>query len=515
MTDDRSRDDAASWFAAQFGSHDDPDDSADAAGAADEALDAAEAGDTAKADGVVGPAAEPTSGDAAGPAGGLPSWSPALPEGTVAPEPAVSASGGFNWGLTPTNAAPSAPSVVPVPSEPAAGPVAPPESTASPESTAPPESTTPLASVLQPAPEAPLPSMFAPPLPVQPEPLPPATSVFAPPSVAAPSAAPPPLVVPPVAPPVELPVAAQGEPQPFDAALAGGPSIETEPPTVALPWEGPATELFAPPVASASVAEPATELLGGFGPGADAAAASPVDALFGESQFREYQTGSLATAKPAPERVPRAPIPRSQRVLFWIAGSLAALLVLVGLFFLGTKLPRSSGAPAAATMPSASAKPSPSPTPTVLPVGPLAVGSYKWDRLLGGECLDPFTSPWAEKFTVVDCGAPHPAQLVARGVFAATPLAATDPSAQATPAVGGPTSAYPGAEALQAQINLLCTTPGVIDFAAAGAYDDIQILGSYPATAKQWADGERSYFCFVTRSSGQPITGSVAVPKAP
>jgi hypothetical protein len=202
-------------------------------------------------------------------------------------------------------------------------------------------------------------------------------------------------------------------------------------------------------------------------------------------------------------------------VLFWIAGSLAALLVLVALFFLGTKLPRAETAPAAVATPKASATPTPSPTPTVLPAGPLAAGSYKWDQLLGGECLEPFTSPWAEKFTVVDCTVPHPAQMVARGVFAETPPAAGDGSAPATPSVGGEASSYPGADALQAQINLLCTTPGVIDFAAAGAYNDIQILGSYPATDKQWADGERSYFCFVTRSSGEPLTGSVAAPKAP
>ena len=482
MTDDRRREDAASWFAAQFGSHDDPDDDA---GPADEAPDAAEADEAAEVDEAVGPGAEPTSGDGAEPAEGLSPRPPAPSGETVASEPAASTSGGFNWGLTPTNAAPPTP----------------------------PEST------LPPAPADPPPSVFAPPPLVPSEPLPPAASVFAPPPLVVPPVTPPPLIVPPVAPSVDLPVPAPAEPQPFDAALAGGPSVEAEPPTMALPWEGPATELFAPPVASAPVAEPATELLGGFGAGAaDAAAASSVDALFGESQFREYQTGSLAAAKPTAERTPRTPrepIPRSQKLLFWIAGSLAALLVLVGLFFLGTKLPRASSAPASATTPTASAKPSPSPTPTVLPVGPLAVGSYTWDRLLGGECLDPFTSPWVEKFTVVDCGAPHPAQMVARGVFAETPPAATDPSAQATPAVGGPASAYPGVEALQAQINLLCTTPGVIDFAAAGAYSDIQVLGSYPATAKQWADGERSYFCFVTRSSGEPITGSLAVPKAP
>ncbi len=78
--------------------------------------------------------------------------------------------------------------------------------------------------------------------------------------------------------------------------------------------------------------------------------------------------------------------------------------------------------------------------------------------------------------------------------------------------MGAAAASYPGADALQAQINLLCTTPSVIDFAAASAYSDIQVLGSYPATAEQWAEGNRSYFCFVTRSSGEPITGSLAVP---
>jgi hypothetical protein len=487
MTDDRDgHDDAGDWFAAQFGSHDDAEEGAD------ETADAPGPGA-----GEAGRAAEAAK--------------PSESASEESPTPTTTTSGGgFNWGLSPTSPAaptPPVPTVVPEPVA-EAEPVGPPEPTTPPEPVRPPEPT-------PPAPVTPPQvSPFAPPplVPlVQPEPLPSATSFFAPP----------PLIVPPATSPVVPP----SEPQPFDAALAGGPSVEAEPPTMALPWEGTATELFAPPAASASVAEPATELLGGLGPAAADAAAgssaegSSVDALFGESQFREYQTGSLAAAdspaKPAPEKAPRAPIPRSQKVLFWIAGSLAVLLVLVGLFFLGTKLPRASSAPVAVTTPTASAKSTPSPTPTVLPVGPLAAGEYKWDRLLGGECLSPFTSPWVEKFTVVGCGTPHPAQMVARGVFVETPPAANNESAPATPAVGGAASNYPEADALQAQINLLCTTPGVIDFAAAGAYSDIQILGSYPATAKQWADGDRSYFCFVTRSSGEPITGSLAVPPAP
>jgi hypothetical protein len=135
----------------------------------------------------------------------------------------------------------------------------------------------------------------------------------------------------------------------------------------------------------------------------------------------------------------------------------------------------------------------------VQPVGPVAVGTYKWDALRGGECLAPYDSAWAEKFTVVDCATPHPAQMVFRGTFPGADVASAP---------------YPGADALQAQINLLCTAPSVINLGAAGAYNDIQIAGSFPADEKQWTSGARSYYCFVTRSSGQALTTSVAVPPA-
>jgi hypothetical protein len=119
--------------------------------------------------------------------------------------------------------------------------------------------------------------------------------------------------------------------------------------------------------------------------------------------------------------------------------------------------------------------------------------------LLGGECLADFDDPWAEEFTVVDCAEPHPAQLVYRGVFPPSAEGVTD-------------DPFPGTEALQGQLALLCSAPGVLDLAAAGQYTDVQFLGSYPATSEQWDAGDRSYYCFVNRSSGEPLTGSLAVP---
>ncbi|HZK59473.1 MAG TPA: large membrane associated protein, partial [Cryobacterium sp.] len=133
------------------------------------------------------------------------------------------------------------------------------------------------------------------------------------------------------------------------------------------------------------------------------------------------------------------------------------------------------------------------PTPTAPPAGPQAAGVHAWATLRGGECLQPYTSPWAEKFTVVGCAAPHAAQLVYRGVFA-----------------GDASAAFPGETVLAAQINLLCTAPGVIDLAAARAYPDLQVQGSYPVTAEQWTSGTRHYYCFVSRSSAEPLTASIA-----
>lgn len=192
--------------------------------------------------------------------------------------------------------------------------------------------------------------------------------------------------------------------------------------------------------------------------------------------------------------------------LIWIAAGLLAILVLVGLFFLGTRLPSIfAGAPAPTPAPTRSATPAPSPTQTPTPTptptpaatGPQAAGVHAWDTLRGGECVQPYTSPWAEKFTVVDCATPHAAQLVRTGVFA------TDAAA-----------AYPGEAALAGRMNLLCTAPGVIDLGAAGGVADLQFQASYPVTAEQWTSGQRSYYCFVSQASGAPLSVSVAGPGA-
>ena len=42
---------------------------------------------------------------------------------------------------------------------------------------------------------------------------------------------------------------------------------------------------------------------------------------------------------------------------------------------------------------------------------------------------------------------------------------------------------------------------------------DIQVSASFAADEADWEDGNRTYFCFVTRSSGQELTESVAVPQ--
>jgi hypothetical protein len=193
------------------------------------------------------------------------------------------------------------------------------------------------------------------------------------------------------------------------------------------------------------------------------------------------------------------------RILLRIAIGFVGILALTVLFLVGTKIPLWAGVmPAVEVSSSAHPGASPSASPSLLP-GPsfsptptatvkvLVPGEYPWSLLLGGECLSPFTSPWAEKFTVVDCATPHAAQLIYRGVFG--PPGAT---------------AYPGAAALQAQINLLCWSPQVINLVVAEQLADVQVQGSFPATKSQWAGGDRYYYCFVSRASGKPLSGSLA-----
>lgn len=196
----------------------------------------------------------------------------------------------------------------------------------------------------------------------------------------------------------------------------------------------------------------------------------------------------------------RAEAPRRPGILVIVAIALGAVLALVALFLLGTRIPEWTAAPQPTPAASAPAEPSATPSPTPepstappRPTGPAPAGVAEWTALAGGECLDPWVDPWQLEYTVVDCAAPHPAQLTWRG-----------------PISDDPAAAYPGEEALVSQVAIVCGAPTAIDLAAAGAYADIQVQAAYPVSEEAWAAGERDWFCFVTRSSGEPLTGSVA-----
>jgi hypothetical protein len=240
---------------------------------------------------------------------------------------------------------------------------------------------------------------------------------------------------------------------------------------------------------------------------------SAIDALFGESQFREYTEGLDASQNPfvrqaeaasgrgpldpADPATPPGPAPgisKVQRILLSVLGGLLAVLAIVALFFLGARLPDLLGPAPAVVVPTGT--PSPSASPGVV-LGPVEPGEYAWDELLGGECLDPYDGPWETIYTVVDCADPHPAQMVRRGVI---PETETD------------TGLYPGEDVLQTQVIAFCRGPGVFDPAAVSALTDAEVEASYP-TEEMWDEGGRDYFCFVSRSTGEPITGSVALPQ--
>ena len=370
------------------------------------------------------------------------------------------------------------------------------------------------------------------------------TSVPEPPPVVVPTAVP--VAVPPAVPPVV--VLPSGAP----ATFAPPPPLVEPPPTMPamLPPTTQAlleleptqlTPIIVPELTQPSeIVVPAAALgdagLGDAGLGAaalgDAATelirqpeeGGALDELFGNGSFREYDEPLIPTAPRSTGRdiataaagaggvgtggagtggdgtmpnhaTPRAPIGRAQKTLLWVAGSLVAALALVLIFFAGTRIPLLLGsAPGAEPTP----PPTPTPTPTLTerPVGPVEAGDYRWDALWGGECLEPFGDAWQDEYTVVDCAAPHSGQLADRAPF---------PWPEGSD-VHGP---FPGQEALAAQISLLCSRPGVLDLVAAAPFTDIQVQGAYAVTEEQWNEGMNDFFCFVSRSSGEPLTQSI------
>uniref|UniRef100_UPI00286C0C28 septum formation family protein n=1 Tax=Salinibacterium sp. TaxID=1915057 RepID=UPI00286C0C28 len=293
------------------------------------------------------------------------------------------------------------------------------------------------------------------------------------------------------------------------------PAVPADPPTTAMPPQYLPTPMSRPPMSmmarpplpiSPATELPATTVLsadslsaGSLAAGSASARSMPPISSLPFDSLPPLPASALALSVPPnpvlPKPVPAHAMPRQQKILLGVAGGLVALLALVALFLLGTRI----GVPA---VPEAAVTPAvpPSTTPTVTPVtgtGPVAAGDHPFDELLGGECLTLYESPWQETYTVVDCGQPHPAQMLAR---------ATLPDAAG--------AAYPATADLQASTTLACTAATVIDYASAGEFDDIQISASFPPSSERWAGGDRTYYCFASRSGGGDLTGSIAIPAA-
>ncbi|MFC6356099.1 hypothetical protein [Luethyella okanaganae] len=280
-----------------------------------------------------------------------------------------------------------------------------------------------------------------------------------------------------------------------DAVDRGGDAaLEADTPTMRLEQSQYLDKTAATPEVSAS-ALPPVGFASAAAPTVSASIGAPGPEVFTAASAIQPPSGPVARSGSRAASRPARGSKRTTRTLIWLASALLLAVVLIGLYVFGTKLPALFGGQPVAAPPSATTSETPTPTPPPVPTGPQAAGTHDWDTLFGGECIDPFTSPWDGTFTVVDCGAPHRSQLVYRGSF-----------------VGDAATVFPGEEALASQINLLCSAPGVIDFTAAAPFPDLQLQGSYPVTAEQWTAGQRNYYCFITRSSGEPITASVAGP---
>lgn len=174
----------------------------------------------------------------------------------------------------------------------------------------------------------------------------------------------------------------------------------------------------------------------------------------------------------------------------------------VGLLTVGvlmTGIPGGGGRAAAPSTPQAAAPHAPdlgsAPTPRGLPPRPTpthvaTVPSRPLDSLTAGECLQTYDSKWADGYPVVDCSAPHIAQLLTAGFL---------------PEASG--ASFPGADALDTQVSDLCEPFLNWDWVAVWN-EDVQMDLRYPDTSEKWATGARNYYCFVYTFSRHELTGS-------
>ena len=186
----------------------------------------------------------------------------------------------------------------------------------------------------------------------------------------------------------------------------------------------------------------------------------------------------------------------------WIV--LVAITAAVTVVFAGVAAfalaPTSGHAPATASSPSPSQNASPqlnlAPTPLGLPARPTStppaatVPFQPVGTLTAGDCLQTYPSKTADAYPVIDCASPHIAQLLSKGELPQSPDAA-----------------FPGKDALDAQVGDLCEQHLDWDWVAVWN-EDVQVDLRYADTAASWASGDRSYYCFVYTYSRHELTGS-------
>ena len=287
-----------------------------------------------------------------------------------------------------------------------------------------------------------------------------------------------------------------------DDALDGDAGEDEAAATTALPVAAAAAAAAAPAVERPRTVPQADSELPGLsveggsatGPAAASSAAPPLARRGAPPVGPSSGGGSSATGDGAGEGI--ASWSRGRKVLLGVAAALVIVLALLALFLLSRSLfagtPQPTEAPAAAVA-TRTVTAAPAELPREAPAGPLPAGTHPWSDLLGGECFSAFEDAWQQDYEVVDCGRPHVAQLASVGALDADPAAA-----------------YPGSDALQSQMSVLCTGGGALDLAAASTYPDAQFSASWPASDAEWTAGVRAYWCFVDRAGGEAMTTSVA-----
>ncbi len=134
------------------------------------------------------------------------------------------------------------------------------------------------------------------------------------------------------------------------------------------------------------------------------------------------------------------------------------------------------------------------PTFPTISVSPRSAGTWSWDELNGGECIEPYTDATQDSYTVVDCDTAHSAQLVRVGDLR------TDASIPI----------YPGDSAIGPVAMGECFSSGIIKAAAYATYPSLITDVHYPTSQTQWNKGDTFYYCFAHTFPIADITGSVA-----